>query len=349
MQWYAIGDPQTSFERFQAVLDARGLLDGDRLRGDVGLISIGDHFDYGTSRGDDVAAAGLQILEWLASHDDEQVVILFGNHDVSRVMELARYDDARFAVARARAEEVKREALEEAVFLEEHPDLPTAELAHRDYSAFTVAQQRLVQRLLEGRRARIAHAAALEDGTPLLLTHAGVSTREVGHLDVEVTAEAIATALNALLDERVAAVAPDWTEPLDLTPLHFAGEAGVEGGGLMYHRPADPARFPAADFEGDRRRRFRPTEIPAGLVQAAGHLPHKKSLEILGEVISEAARALPRGALRSLVVEGGAAEYGPWPREAPAETALILIDGKMNDPELSPGDYQLLRLGEGAR
>lgn len=46
-RWFAMGDPQTTFDKVLGILEGHGLLgEGRRLRDDVGLVSIGDHFDF---------------------------------------------------------------------------------------------------------------------------------------------------------------------------------------------------------------------------------------------------------------------------------------------------------------
>src|SRR5262249_1617230 len=71
----AIGDPQASLSQFLRVLDLNGLLsDEGRIRHDVGLVTLGDHFDWG--RATDRAGAaedGIRILSWLAAHPPDQV------------------------------------------------------------------------------------------------------------------------------------------------------------------------------------------------------------------------------------------------------------------------------------
>jgi hypothetical protein len=92
----AVGDPQASFETYLRVLDRHDLLGEDgRLRPDVALLSAGDHFDY---EGDlaTVQEDGHRLLGWLAGHPARQVVILAGNHDLCRVVELAGVTDDRF-------------------------------------------------------------------------------------------------------------------------------------------------------------------------------------------------------------------------------------------------------------
>ena len=82
----AIGDPQAPLERFFAILEHHGLLsDRGRLRDDVLLVSIGDHFDWGDPEDRRTAAdSGLNLLAWLASHPPDHVVVLAGNHDLAR-------------------------------------------------------------------------------------------------------------------------------------------------------------------------------------------------------------------------------------------------------------------------
>src|SRR4030095_12074201 len=95
----AVGDPPASFETYLRILDRHERLGEDgRLRSDVSLLSIGDHFDYEGDI-DTVRRDGLRLLIWLAGPPDAQVVILAGNHDLCRVVELVRVSDPRFARA----------------------------------------------------------------------------------------------------------------------------------------------------------------------------------------------------------------------------------------------------------
>src|ERR1041385_2743905 len=100
-----IGDPQAPFARVMEVLEKHGALDGDRLAADVKLVSIGDHFDYHFNDFETAGREGLRLLRWLADHGD-QVVLMFGNHDAARVMELIGFDDDRFAQARTLARSI---------------------------------------------------------------------------------------------------------------------------------------------------------------------------------------------------------------------------------------------------
>src|SRR5206468_12027829 len=81
-RFFAIGDPQTTCEKFLTVLDRHGLLGDDGfLSNDARLLSIGDHFDF-EGEPSRVGREGLLILRWLAIHPPDQVSILAGNHDL---------------------------------------------------------------------------------------------------------------------------------------------------------------------------------------------------------------------------------------------------------------------------
>jgi len=104
----AIGDPQASLQRFFGVLDANRLLgDGGRVRPDVQLVSMGDHFDWGEPHDRERARGeGLALLSWLAAHPPDQVVLLVGNHDLARVGELVAFDQERFQAAQLLADPI---------------------------------------------------------------------------------------------------------------------------------------------------------------------------------------------------------------------------------------------------
>jgi len=360
---FAIGDPQTSAERFFGALAARGLLGGDGwLRPDVRLISMGDHFDYHVPERERARVEGVLILGWLAAHARAQVSILAGNHDLARVMELAAVDDAAFlaagdfARALAGAPEPARDALE-AEFLRRYPAIATPGYAARDYNAFTVEQRELVQRMLLAGRFDLALAARAQDGAAVLLTHAGVTHRQLAELGLadERAPEAIADALNARLRTAVAAVADDWRRggqaPLSLEPLHVAGAAGEEGGGLLYHRPADPDRPGAsASWEHNARapRRYHPRELPRGLAQVIGHTGHQKAYKELPRW-REPGMDDRRGGLRTLRVSpDGAIEYrrGTHP-PGPGDATVWMIDPEMHYVP-SGADVALLELAADA-
>jgi len=279
-RWFAIGDPQTTSEKFFRVLDHNGLLDDDGwLRAEAGLVSMGDHFDFPGEPLDVVEREGRTILSWLAAHSRDQVIVLAGNHDLSRVMELAFESDAGFLDA--------RQMKDEAAFAAKYPHIPTIGIAARDYSSFSVAQRELVTKLLLARRMRLATTTKLE-GHDVLLTHAAVTMRELKMLEMEDerAAATIAAALDAWFHDAVDKVRSPWTAgehaALNLSPAHVMGTTGREGGGLLYHRPSRRDRSEIQDTDGDwafdplSPRRFEPSELPIGLLQVAGHTGHKR-------------------------------------------------------------------------
>jgi len=339
-----VGDPQAPLERFLSVLAARGLLGADgRLRAEVRLVSIGDHFDWGGAEGAEAAArSGLALLSWLAAHPPDQVVLIAGNHDLARVGELVGFDDATWAGVRAEAARIYGgaggDAAAAAALLARHPALATVEVAARDLASFATPQRDLVVALLRGGRLRLAHAAAPD----VLVSHAGVTVDDLARVGVRPgpgSAPAAADALNAALAASFAAW--DGRRPLVVEPgLHRPGGAGREGGGLLYHRAADPERFDG--FAGPFRRRYDPRRLPAGLTQVIGHVSDRKSRELLPRWADAVA---PRvGVLRHLVTDGRAVRYahGPPPRRGPGEAAVVFTDGGMK--ACPPADYELLDL-----
>jgi len=375
---YVMGDPQAPFAKVREVLDRHGLLAGDRLAPDVRLISIGDHFDYDFRDPTTCAREGLALLRWLASHDPGQVTLLLGNHDAARVMELATITDETFAAARALAAVIAQaphagqratepadepaEAREEArararaEFEAAYPTLPAPGVIGRDYASFTTEQRDLVIELLLAGRFRLATTGVLADGRAALLTHAGVTTRELALLGEPTLCEpaAIAALLEARLSRAIDEVRDPWQRgeraPLSLAPLHLRGEDGAEGGGLLYHRPSDPARSagdPRAAIGSARPRRFDPRTLPVGLTQVVGHTGHAKCTEELAAWATDAAVARKHGGIRTLRVTERALCYDLGVA-APAEGAadLILIDPELR--RVPANDVALLPLARGA-
>lgn len=325
-RWHvAMGDPQGPLATVLEVLDAHHLLRADRLRPDVQLVSIGDHFDWGQPhqrrRATDDANA---LLSWLASHPPEQVVILVGNHDLARVCELWPFDrDEDFETAHAEAAALyrrhDRDPVAEVAFLARHPSLPSVELLARDYSAFSTAQQREVVEFLRTGRLRLAHAHR-----GLLLVHAGITDDDFALIgQPPPDAESAAANLNAFFDARVETW--DQQRPFDLTPLHHAGRAKQgEGRGVLYHRPMKPVDGDER-FDGPPRRRYDPRRLPAAFPQAIGHVRDEKSRKELGDWADGAA---PQdGVLRSLVIEGDVVRYA---HGTPPDARLYFLDGGMN-------------------
>ncbi len=342
----AIGDPQAPFATFRRVLDRHGLLASDgRLRPDVLLVSMGDHFDYGSREArDEAARSGLELLGWLAAHPEDQVVILAGNHDLARVGELAGFDDAAFAAVQKEADAVydltgaDREDAEKA-FLAKHPNVPTAECIARDFSNFRVAQRELVHALLASGRMRAAYAAAGD----LLMSHAGVT------VDAATPAHGRdAASIAASLQARLASAFAGYAKHDAATGLPFAvpslphrpGDAEHgEGDGIFYHRPAKP------NADGTRQpRRFDPRRLPPGITQVVGHIGDPKCRTLLTPAWTD--DASPRhGVLRHLITDGAAVHYAhgtPSTTPAAAEAAMIFVDGGMAKAE--PDAYELLDL-----
>ncbi len=307
-------------------------------------MSIGDHFDFQAHDRKalaDTGRDGTDILRWLAEHPPDQVVILLGNHDTARVMELAYESDETFAAARALAAECKAEdppAEKHREFVARYPHIPTPSVAHRDYSAFAVYQRELVQRLLLAARVHLA-CVGHHAGRPALLTHASITDAQVAELGVEPHAAALAVALESRLRAAVERVRGAWErgEPaaLDLEPLHFAGRAGREGGGLLYHRASQNV-----DATGERaplaRRKFHPRHLPRGLVQVQGHCGHHKCLEELADWLGPSATARTRGGLRTLTAGDSGVVYDAGITSTLDEDATVyFIDIEMNWPTVT--------------
>ena len=330
----AMGDPQAPLATMLAVLDRHGLLDdAGKLRDDVQLVSMGDHFDWGhASERKKATDDGYALLAWLSGHSAEQVIILAGNHDLARVCELSPFaDDSAFEVAWAMAAAAYRGGKPDPeatrAFLERYPHVPDAECLARDFSCYSVEQKTLVTQLLRANRLKLAHAHA-----GVLLNHAGVTDADFALIGpVPGDAAQAAASLNGFLASRVAR----WTGgPLDLTPLHQAGS--LEGGvarGVLFHRPA----VPNGDwqFRGPPRRRFDPRELPAAFPQAVGHIRDKKCRELLGAWADQDAPA--DGFIRSLRIDGEKLSYA---RGTPSDARMYFLDCGMNylGPE---GRYEL--------
>jgi len=311
-----MGDPQGPFDKVLAVLDRHRALAGDRLASDVVLVSIGDHFDYDHKHPELARAEGLRLLRWLASHDAQQVHLVLGNHDASRVMELHALSDDEFALARTCGDYETR-----------FPALPPQHVLARDYSSFSVEQRELVQELLVARRFHLALAGRL-GGHDALITHAGVTARELAMLAVPVDVRAIAGALDAHLDLAVRR----GISPLSLEPLHIAGGNLREGGGLLYHRPSNP--HTGSTFDPDRPRRFDPRTLPP-ILQIVGHSGHAKCVHELGDWCSWRAKERKHGGLRTLYASterdpiydlGVDVDANPFSR---GDATLIMVDGEL--------------------
>jgi hypothetical protein len=334
----AMGDPQAPFEHVLAILHDHGLLDEDGwLRPSARLVSMGDHFDWG-SVGDRAAAAydGLRMLAWLAAHPADQVILLAGNHDLARVGELARWTDEQYLQARAEADRGYHDrspVRPEPAFCAAY-ELPGWELLARDLGSFRVEQRAWVGTLLRAGRLRLA--CALEG---LLLTHAGVTARELDAVGLHGADRADPEAIAAALQERLAQAVRRWRGgPLAIPGLHAPADP-FEAAGMLHHRiSVGPA--PAAPRPDGLSRHAPLAALPPGLTQAIGHVRDRSSRKALGID----ARDATVGRLRTLAVHQARWRYeSAAVLDAPAEASVVLhLDGAMR--EASAASYELLDL-----
>jgi hypothetical protein len=342
----AIGDPQAPFDRFLGVLRAHGLLEGERLKADVGLVSIGDHFDWGpvAARGR-AADDGMRLVRWLSAHPRDQVVMIAGNHDLARVGELWGYDDRRFFRAQALADAHYLGGSLDAneAFTRENPDLPSTEVVSRDFSGYAAAQRELVRALLDDERLVLAYA----HGSRLYL-HAGVTRDELDALALPAAEQSDASAVAAALNR---ALRDAWRArgdgPLAIAHLHRPGDGRSEGVGMLYHRAANTPEHEADARAPIPRRKFPPGRLPLGLTQVIGHIQDKKSMSLLGLADT---RAPVHGRLRTLTVGESTLAYalgvaGVDPDARVRTACVVHIDGGMQHVE--PEQYALFDVVSG--
>ncbi len=346
----ATGDPQGPFRKFLDVLDRHSLLDdAGRIPADAQLVSIGDHFDWGTaSARREAATDARRLLAWLAAHPPDQVVLLAGNHDLARVGELLSFSDDSWRAAQLEADAVAASGgaggEAEAAFLRGHPALPSAEIASRDFATFEVAQRDLVIRLLEAGRFRLAFAPARD----LLLTHAGITTSDLARIGIggrdASDAIVIADVLNDVFDRAVKRwLMTDRGQPLHIPALHHAGSSSYgESRGILTHRPANPDSDPdRAWFNGPLRKRFDPRWLPGGLTQAIGHIRDEKCRKLLGAWAD--ADPATDGPLRHLRSDGSTVRYARGaPPRAEREALMLFLDGGLLHAQ--PEGYEPLDL-----
>jgi hypothetical protein len=345
---FAIGDPQTTRAKLFSILESHHLLaDSGMLKPEVALISIGDHFDYDAEPAE-VRVESTCILRWLAEHLPTQVHLIAGNHDLCRVMELAPFSDKMFLAAQQDAQKIKAAerrgediAKAEEAFYQKYPSLPSPGVAVKDFLGFSEEQRSLVQRLLLAGRFLLGLHAKTHEQHDTLLTHAGITHRELRLLELPLNASAkhIAGALNQTLANAVQKVGQDWSNgrvntPLSLSPLHVAGFAEQEGGGLLYHRPANPERTNTDkqwEFDPKRPRRFDPRELPVDLLQIIGHTGHSKCLKSLGSWVDPLSHQTPYGGLRTLSTNQKTVSYTIGIKAPkPSEATVYMIDIEIN-------------------
>jgi len=332
----AIGDPQAPLATFFAVLDRHGLRKNDRVAPDVQLVVMGDYFDWGTpEQAEKAGADALELLEWLVSHDEDEVVLIVGNHDLGRVGELSSFDDESFGRARRDALVIYGALADaaHAAFTRRWPELPTAELAARDFSSFNTKQRDLVTALLRAGRFHLAWAPADD----LLMLHAGVTAPQLARLGIDPNSGARAIA--AMLDRKLADAVKAWPGPparLAIPGIHRPGHSTTgEGDGMLYHRAAlEP-----------KARRFDPRDLPRGLAQAIGHVRDKKSRELLGDEWTDG-EPPQDGILRHLVTDGAMVRYarGLPERVDPSKATMLFLDAGMN--HVAPEKYDVFRLDD---
>lgn len=146
-------------------------------------------------------------------------------------------------------------------------------------------------------------------------------------------------------------MAEDWRRkrwmPLDLAPLSLMGSTDREGGGLLFHRPANP-EVPSLqnrqeEFDTESPRRFHPRVLPAGLIQAVGHSRHQKLLKELHPWHAEGVAAASPARLRTLTVSEQGIRY-EMGVSAPLEghAVMHMLDVDMNHQD--PTGCEVLRL-----
>jgi hypothetical protein len=347
---FALGDPQATTEKMFEVLAAHQLLTPQGwLKPGIRLVSVGDHFDFGSFSGRLVAQqAGLQNLAWLAAHSPEQVVLLLGNHDLARVGELISFDDVSFERAATEAHAIYQHRHQhtqaewralERDFVERWPALPTVEVAARDYSGYHSTQRDLVIRLLVEGRFLLAWGAKAA-----LVTHAGVTGPLLERLGMGAAEMTDAALVATRLNQRLKDVLQNWSADTELVipDLHVPGSGKRgEGFGTLFHRPAHPARIAAAETEEEQLRRFDPRTLPPGLSQVVGHVRDPKCRLLLGAWTADAAG--PEGPVRSLLATRTSARYAWGVQDAEEDVArMIFVDGGLNTAP-STG-YELLEL-----
>ncbi|MGH7726102.1 MAG: metallophosphoesterase [Candidatus Eiseniibacteriota bacterium] len=357
----AIGDPQAPVERFFEILDRHDLLDDDgRLHEEVLLVSMGDHFDWGAIEDRDRAAtSGYRLLSWLASHPDDQVVLMANNHDLARVGELVTFDDTSFAEVRREALALRAIPISSAgraerrhAFLSRWRVLPSVGVAARDWGTFEARQRDLVAALLRAGRYRAAWAA----DENLLLVHAALTPDDLELISLPpedlACAPAIARAVDGLLERTVAS----WNasgngDPLSLDPLYRPGSfADGEARGIFVQRPADPETGDLDLFRGPPRRRFDPRILRGmpGLTLVVGHIRDNKCRDLMPRWHDRARSE--DGPLRHLWTDGETVRYARGPLGGTDEesvrdgraAAMLFADGGMNFAE--PGAYELVDL-----
>jgi hypothetical protein len=354
----AIGDAQAPIETFLEILDRHDLLSDDgTLHPDVQLVSLGDHFDWGRPEETERAAqSGFRLLAWLASHPADQAVLLASNHDLARVGELARFDDAGFAAARAEALAIRaipfgtpgRKERRQAL-LDAHPEVPSIGVLARDWASFEARQRELVAALLRAERYQAAWAAADD----VVVVHAAITPDDLDAVGAPEPAPGDARAVASAVQEAFERAVDAWDgeEPFSPTPLYRSGSlADGEARGIFVQRPADPdAEANEADlFDGPPRRRFDPRWLLPGVTLVTGHIRDNKCRELMPEWCDD--DDARDGPLRHLWADRTNVRYERGLPDAATRDAaargdravIVFVDGGMNHTQ--PAAYELLDL-----
>lgn len=218
----------------------------------------------------------------------------------------------------------------------EHPRHPPLVAAH-DYRSFVPAQGELVRRLLLQDRMRLAATAKDTSGATVLITHAGVTRRELDILDAPANAEDCSARLNQFLCDRVERVRPAWEallmQQLDLAPLYFGWEHSQPNGGFLIHRP--DARV--GSLTHDQKlglnhplapRSVRPEEfLIQDLHQVVGHtVAAQRLVKWLAPRVTSAAAEAGMGTLMSLFHRDGEPVLGLRSERNPQSSSVTYVD-----------------------
>lgn len=359
-----LGDPQASLACLFTHLDAQQVLTEDGwLRPDVGLICVGDYFDFAAEDSDDAGYQGAQFLAWLAAHDSAQTTLLMGNHDVERVMSFAGCTSERYRESQAACRKMLLLQTPEArrAFREDwvaaHSDHPPMVAAH-DYRSFVPAQSDMMRRLLLQGRMTLATTAMDASGRTILITHAGVTRRELDLVGASANPLDCALRLNRFLADAVDRVRSAWTalrhQPLDLSPLYHGWEHHRPNGGLLIHRPDGRSGTLTHEQTLGLDAPRAPRSVPPAeflipdLHQVVGHtVACQRLVRWLEPRVSASAQAAPIGRLLCLVSEGPQHTLVLPTETQNAASSVVFADVGLAVCEVGTADFfRLQRLGQ---
>ncbi len=338
-----LGDPQAPLAMLFAHLDHQHLLTDDGwLRPDIGLICVGDYFDFAAEDAEDAGYQGVYFLAWLAAHDPAHVTILMGNHDAERVMSLSdcsleHYREAQSAcraMLQHQGPRVRRAFLD--AWVAKHPQHPPMVAAH-DYRSYVPAQSDLVRRLLLQGRMQLAATARDDSGNTVLITHAGVTLRELSLLNASVSALDCSARLNRFLSDAVERVRPAWEthgkQPLDLAPLYVGWEHVRPNGGSLIHRPDARRGTLTHDQQLGLDAPLAPRSVPPeeflipGLHQVVGHtVASQRLVKWLAPRVTAAAASAGTGPILSLFFRVDESVLGLLSERRDDPSSVVFVD-----------------------